>query len=131
MLNVLFMSLSNLGAINMNAVVVVAAQERAVLYRERASGMYAASAYVHAGALVRRAWSTHAARQELALQGRSVILLELARGGMQVELPYLAAQVIIFCPVAYFMVHFTVRACCACCCSERSIRLGPEGVQPR
>lgn len=28
---------------------------------------------------------------------------------LQVELPYLAAQVLIFCPVAYFMVNFTVR----------------------
>lgn len=74
-LNVLFMSLSNLGAINLNAVVVVAAHERAVLYRERASGMYAASAYVHASALVRgeEGGGGVSARSSLPLQGRSVI----------------------------------------------------------
>lgn len=51
-MGLLFMSLSNLGSINIQSVLIVAAQERTVLYRERAAGMYSALCYVTAAAIV-------------------------------------------------------------------------------
>lgn len=53
----LFMSLSNLGAINLQSVLIVAGAERNVLYRERAAGLYSALMYVNSTALVSLACS--------------------------------------------------------------------------
>lgn len=77
-LNCFFMSLSNLGAVNLLSIIDVVAQERAVLYRERAAGQYSAAMYV---------WS-----------------------GFIVELPYLVVQVIVFAPISYFLVRFSISA---------------------
>ncbi|KAL4448626.1 hypothetical protein ABPG75_005845 [Micractinium tetrahymenae] len=55
-MGMLFMTLSSLGQVNMGSIVIVAAQERTVLYRERAAGMYSALMYVNAAALVELPW---------------------------------------------------------------------------
>ncbi|PSC75525.1 pleiotropic drug resistance 5-like isoform A [Micractinium conductrix] len=55
-MSLLFVALSNLGAINMQSVLVVANSERTVLYREQAAGMYSPLMYVSAAALVELPW---------------------------------------------------------------------------